>query len=306
MISTLIAAPYTAMLTNNDLMLDQVSHQAKALHDSGVSGAFVCGTTGEGASLTLDERKAVAERWCQDRPSGLSVIVHVGGTCLRDCQTLAEHAQQFGADGIAAIAPYFFKPANIEDLGQWCHAIASSAPELPFYYYHMPAMTGVNLPMEQLLTQCAPSIPNFAGIKFTHENLYDFGRCVNVSQGRYKMLFGRDEILLSALPLGADGAVGSTYNYAAPIYLKMIEAYKQGDLEQAATWQQRSRELVDLLNKYGGLATGKAIMQIIGIDCGPTRMPLKPLSLEQTQALEADLHAIHFFDAISSPITSLV
>ncbi|MAX23491.1 MAG: dihydrodipicolinate synthetase [Phycisphaeraceae bacterium] len=304
--NSLIAAPYTAMLADGDLNLELISRQAQALFASGVSGAFVCGTTGEGASLTLEERMAVAQRWCEDRPEGLSIIVHVGGTSLRDCQALAMHAQQIGADGIAAIAPYFFKPSSISQLGQWCQAVAGAAPELPFYYYHMPAMTGVDLSMEQLLTQCAPDIPNFAGIKFTHENLYDFGRCVDVSQGRYKMLFGRDEIMLSAIPLGADGAVGSTYNYAAPIYLKMIEAYNNGDLTAAAVYQQQSRQLVDLLIKYGGLATGKAIMQIIGIDCGPTRLPLSSLSTQQTKQLEADLQDIQFFDAIGSQISDQI
>lgn len=294
----LIAAPYTALDANRELNLEQIGLQADALYKAGVRGAFICGTTGEGSSMTLDERKAVAHRWCQMRPEDLKVIVHVGHACLRDAQNLARHAQQVGADAVAAVAPYYFKPASIQLLGQWCRELASAAPDLPFYYYHMPSMSGVNLNMEDLLSQEAPGIPNFAGIKFTYENLYDFGRCMEISDGKYQMLFGRDEILLSALPLGAHGAVGSTYNYAAPIYVNLIRAYHQGDMQKAAHYQQKSRQIVDILIRYGGMACGKAIMKLIGIDCGPMRLPLKSLEPQQVKQLEADLHAIDFFEAI--------
>jgi N-acetylneuraminate lyase len=298
----LIAAPYTAFDTDGELNLDQVGLQAHALNQAGVCGAFVCGTTGEGASMTLDERKVVAEQWCQQRPSDLKVIVHVGHTCLRDAQELARHAQQIGADSFAAIAPFYFKPDSIQSLGQWCRELASAAPDLPFYYYHMPSMSGVNLSMEQLLTHEAPSIPNFAGIKFTYENLYDFARCTEIADGKYQMLFGRDEILLSAIPLGAKGAVGSTYNYAAPIYLKMIHAYKHGDIQLAAQYQKKAQQIVALLIKYGGMACGKAIMKLIGIDCGPMRSPLKSLESHQVKQLEAELNDIEFFDAIGQTV----
>jgi N-acetylneuraminate lyase len=294
----LIAAPYTAMNTNGELNLDPIELQAHALYKAGVRGAFICGTTGEGASMTLDERKAVAHRWCMMRPESLKVIVHVGHTCLRDAQDLAHHAQQVGADAFAAVAPHYFKPTSIKLLGQWCRQLASAAPQLPFYYYHMPSMSGVNLSMEQLLAEEAPSIPNFAGVKFTYENLYDFGRCVECFDNKYQMLFGRDEILLSALPLGAHGAVGSTYNYAAPIYLNLIKAYQQGDMKQAAHYQQKARQVVNLLMQYGGMACGKAIMKLIDIDCGPLRLPNQTLELQQIKQLEADLHAINFFEAI--------
>jgi N-acetylneuraminate lyase len=287
----LIAAPFTAMLNNGDLNLDRVGVQAQSLHASGVRGAFICGTTGEGASLTVAERKALAAQWCADRPKGLQVIVHVGHTSLREAQELARHAQEIGADGIAAIAPYFFKPATVQSLGNWCRQLATAAPDLPFYYYHMPAMTGVNLTMEHFITQEAPSIPNFAGIKFTHENLYDFARCVDLCNSQYQMLFGRDEILLSALPLEPNGAVGSTYNFAAPMYLNMIKAYQQGDMIAAQTWQTKVRAMIDLLHRYDGLVGGKAIMKCIGIDCGPVRLPLQPLSDQRFAQLQAEVEA---------------
>ncbi|HAI14509.1 MAG TPA: dihydrodipicolinate synthetase [Phycisphaerales bacterium] len=294
----LIAAPFTAMDSNHHVQLGRIAQQAQSLVDAGVRGAFICGTTGEGSSLSCDERMAIAKCWCQCKPAGLSVIVHVGHTSLREAQTLAEHAQQIGADAIAGIAPYFFKPATVTSLGNWCRELASAAPLLPFYYYHMPAMTGVKLCMEQFIVEQANRIPTFAGIKFTHEDLYDFGRCVDAAEGRYKMLFGRDEILLSALPLQPSGAVGSTYNFAAPLYLNMIHAYEQGDIQHAQKLQRKVREMIKLLHRYDGLVGGKAIMKIMGMDCGPVRLPLEPLSDERFKALEADVHAIGLAESI--------
>ena len=113
------------------------------------------------------------------------------------------------------------------------------------------------------------------------------------------MLFGSDEILMAALSLGADGAVGSTYNYAAPLYSRLIAAYKAGDISAARKEQVRSQEMVSFLLKYGGIPTGKAMMKIIGLDCGGVRSPLKDLSKEQYDELANGLKQIGFFDYCS-------
>src|SRR5690606_14641888 len=120
---------------------------AKRLVRDGVSGSFVCGTTGESLSLTLDERKAVAEAWRRSAGDRLKVIVHVGHTCQRDAAELARHAAQIGADAVAAMGPSFFRPPGVRELVDWCAGVAAAAGDLPFYYYHIPSMTGVSLPM---------------------------------------------------------------------------------------------------------------------------------------------------------------
>ncbi len=94
----LIAAPFTPLRANGAVNLDAVAPYARWLHRHGVVGAFICGTTGEGMSLTMDERRQVAERWVATAPAGLRVIVHVGHNALADCQALAAHAQDIGAD----------------------------------------------------------------------------------------------------------------------------------------------------------------------------------------------------------------
>ena len=292
----LIAAPYTAFNPDGSLNFANIDKQAAALVASGVMGAFVCGTTGEGVSLTLAERMEVAERWQQVAGEKLRVIVHAGHACLADCRVLAAHAQKIGAAGLSCCAPFYFKPANNADLVAFSAHIAAAAPALPYYHYHIPCMTGVSLPAAGFLRAAEGRIPNLAGVKFTHENLMDFAECVRLDEGRYDVLFGRDEILVAGLSMGASGAVGSTYNFAAPIYHRLIAAFDRGDLATAQAEQARANAMIDILIRYGGLPAGKAIMRLIGLDCGPVRLPLNDLSPQQHETLRQDLEAIGFFD----------
>lgn len=286
---TLVAATYTAFHTDGSLNLRTIERQAQDLVDHGVRGAFVCGTTGEGLSLTLDERMQVAQRWQDVAGADLDVVVHVGHTALPDSQALAAHAQQIGARAIATIGPTFFQPATVSDLVDWCAELAAAAPGLPFYYYHFPAMGSPRLSMTEFLRLGATRIPTLAGIKFTDENLLEFHACLDLADERQIMLFGRDEILLSALVLGTRGAVGSTYNLIAPLYRRVIAAFEAGDLATARAEQARARAFVELLVEFGGLPAGKAIMGLRGINCGPMRLPLRALTPETRDLLRSRL-----------------
>jgi N-acetylneuraminate lyase len=295
----LIAAPYVALNGDGSIDLNKVELQAQSLIHNDVAGAFVCGTTGEGVSLSTAERMAVASRWSEVAGSALKVIVHVGHTSLPEARALAAHAQKIGAAGVSNFAPIFFKPSNIEDLSLFCAEVASAAPELPYYYYQIPSMTGVHLPAADFLRHAKDRIPNLAGIKFTFENLMDFAECTRLDDGRFDIVFGRDEMLLAGLSLGATGAIGSTYNFAAPIYHRIIKAFKEGDLETAQTEQARANAMIATFIRFGGLSAGKSIMRLIGLDCGPVRLPLRTLSSEKKKALRMELEQIGFFDFAS-------
>jgi N-acetylneuraminate lyase len=300
-LSGLIAAPFTPFRPNGELALDTIPALAALLHKNQVSGAFICGTTGEGSSLTTGERMQVAAAWRKAAPPGLKLAVHVGHLSLGDSRALARHAQEIGADVIAAIAPGFFKPATAADLVAWCGEVARAAPNLPFYYYHMPSMTGVTIPAREFLAQVNGQIPNLAGIKFTHEDLLDYSESQAFADGRYSVLFGRDEILLSGLRLKAPGAVGSTYNYAAPLFHRLMRSFAAGDTEAARLDQARAQEFIDVMNRHGGLPAGKAIMKFIGVDCGPVRLPLRSLTTAEESTLRTGLDACGFFSYASRP-----
>ena len=295
-IEGLIAAPYTPMNADGTVNLDMVGPMAEFLHRNGVRGGFICGSTGEGVSLTVEERVALTERWVADAPKGFQVIVHIGHTSIEACKTLARHSEQAGAVATGAMAPYFFRPGSVEGLVDFCAEIAA-AQELPFFFYHIPSMTHVDFPMIEFLEVAHGRIPNLAGIKFTSEDLMDFELCRAFDGGRYCMLFGRDEILLAGLALGCRGAIGSSYNFAAPLYNRIIEAFDAGDLETARALQRKSMEMIRFLAGTGSYhSAAKALMGTLGVECGPNRLPVPTFTPEQSEAVRAGLEELGFFE----------
>jgi len=291
---SLVAATHTPFSRDGTLRLDIVEQQAAHLQANGVGTVFIGGTTGESASLTLEERLQLTERWVKvTHGTSMRVVVHVGSNCLADARALAAQAQRLGATAIAALAPSYFKPATVEVLASCCAEIAAAAPETPFYYYDIPALTGVNLPMPEFLDRAATAIRSFAGVKFTNPDLIAYQRCLEKTD--LDVPWGIDECLLPALALGAKGAVGSTYNFAAPIYHRLIAAFQRGDLETAQKEQLRSVTLVKTLAARGYMGSAKAVMEMLGIEVGPARLPNGSFTPELVTALRRELEAIGFF-----------
>ncbi|MEG1563918.1 MAG: dihydrodipicolinate synthase family protein [Bacteroides sp.] len=292
----LIAATFTPMDAAGNVYLAAIQKYADQMATSGMTGVFVCGTTGESQSLTTQERKMVLTEWIKSANKRFKVIAHVGSNSQVEAMELARHAQEAGADAIGAMAPCFFKPASVKDLVAFFAPIARSAEELPFYYYNMPSMTGVSLSVPEFLVEGKKVIPNLVGTKFTHNNLMEMGECLNLNHGEFEVLHGYDEILLAGLAFGAVAGVGSTYNYLPAVYLGILEAVKKGDMVKARQLQMKSIEIVEIIIKYGGgVRGGKAIMNLIGIDCGECRLPITPFSEAEYQMLKEDLTKMGFF-----------
>lgn len=292
----LISAPFTPMYANGKLNIDAIPNYYAFLKNNKVTGAFICGSTGEGVSMSMSEKKAVTEAWadCTKDDDDFKVMLFLGGTSVTDCKELALYAKEVGVYAISFTSPFYFKPANASVLAEICAEVASVVPDMPFYYYHIPVLTGVNISMYDLLQAVDGKIKNFAGIKYTHEDFMDFQTCINYQNGKYDMLWGRDENLLSALVLGTKGGVGSTFNYAAPLYYDLIDAFNKRDLKKAQDLQQKSIDMIRLLGKYGGIATGKAYMKLVGMDCGEFRLPVKNMGDSQFELFKKDVAALNF------------
>jgi N-acetylneuraminate lyase len=284
------------MKKDGSLNADLIPSYYQFLKKNKVTGAFICGSTGEGVSMTSEEKKSVIKAWA-DATKGdndFKVMALVGGTSIEDCKDIALFAKAEGLYAVSFTAPFYFKPANVQMLAECCKEIADAVPEIPFYYYHIPVLNGVGFSMIDLLKNVAGKIPNFAGIKYTHEDFMDFLSCLHFQNGQYDMLWGRDENMLSALAVGSKGAVGSTFNYAAPLYYDLIDAFNNNDLKKAQSLQQQSIDMISLLGKYGGIATGKAFMKLVGIDCGGFRLPVKNMSAEQFDSFKKEVEQINF------------
>ncbi|MBX3111051.1 MAG: dihydrodipicolinate synthase family protein [Fimbriimonadaceae bacterium] len=294
----LVAATHTPFDAHGELNLDAVDAQAAHLAKNGVTTVFIGGSTGESHSLSLDERLAMTEKWttiaCEH---GLGVVVHVGSNCLRDACALAAHAASRGVAAVSALAPMYFKPKSLDVLVDCCAEVARSAPQVPFYFYDIPALTGVNFSMPEFLARAPEKIPNLAGIKFTNPDLMAYQNCLRTP---FDIPWGVDEYMLGALALGAKGAVGSSFNFAAPVYHRLVSAFEAGDMGTARQEQLKSVRLVELLASYGYMAAAKATMGFLGVDVGAPRLPNAGLTADSVARLKSDLDALGFFDWVAT------
>lgn len=297
-IKGLIVAPFTPFDKKGELDLGPVADYAAMLQKNGLKGVFINGSSGEGYMLTVDERLKLAEKWMSVASEGFKVIVHVGATCIKDSFHMAQHAQEIGAFGIGAMASPFPKAGRVEELVKYCEEIACGAPNLPFYFYHIPALNGVFLPMLPFLQEAEGRIPNLAGIKYTYESLYEYNQCMLYENGKFDMLHGQDETILSALVMGgAQGGISGTGSYIGRSLVGVIDAYNRGNMEEAVAHQNYAQEVINVIARYrGNIVAGKRIMKLIGLDLGINRTPFRNISDQEEAAIKNELEAIGFFD----------
>ncbi len=297
-IEGLIAATFASFNPDGSLNLSAIPGLVEKMIRDGLTGVFICGTNGEGPNLTLEERMAVAEAYVKAAGKRILVLVHVGHPAIAESARLARHAAQIGADAISSVAAFYFKPSSLNNLVDSIGAIAGAAPGLPFYYYHIPHLTGVAMDMVEFLRLSETRIPNLAGIKYTATTVHEYQACLNYKNGRYDILFGLDEMLLSALAVGAKGAIGSTYTYAAPVYLRIMKLFSAAQQADAALLHFSMVEMVRCLVRYAPIAAQRAIMKMEGFDLGPSRLPLVNLSESEAAALQASLENVGFFELL--------
>ena len=289
----LVAAAHTAFNEDGSVNYAAIPRQAEMLVKQKVTGVYVSGTTGEGVHCSAEERMRVFDEWTKAAKGRLFLIAHVGALALPDAQALARHAQEIGMDATSIVPPCFFRPGSIQGLIDYLNEALKFARELPFYYYHT-SMSGVNFDMEAFLEAADGRIPNLAGIKFNYPDLYMYQRCLRACGGRYDITWGIDEWFAGAAALGAKSAIGSTYNYSAGLYYKIWDAVRRGDLKTSERYMKKVCDIVDILVEFGGVAAGKAMCAVHGVDLGTVRAPLKALTREQKAAIVARLKKIGY------------
>lgn len=295
----LIDAPFTPFKADGEVNYDVIPAYASLLARNGLTGVFINGSSGEGYLLTETERMQLAEAWMKAVPQGFKVIVHVGSSCVKSSRKMAAHAQEIGAWGIGSMATPFPKIGRIEELVEYCEEVAAGAPRLPFYYYHIPAFNGAFLSMYDFIKAIDESgrIPNFAGIKYTFESLYEYNRCRRYKEGMYDMLHGQDETILPCMAMGgAQGGICGTSNYNGRCLKGIQDAWYAGDIDKARTFQNYAQDVIDIICHFrGNIVGGKRIMKLIGLDLGKNRTPFQNMTDEEEIQLKKELEAINFF-----------
>lgn len=302
-ITGMMVAVYTPMKPGGmSLDLDIVPSYASFLKAKNITNIMPAGSNGESLSLTVPERKALAEAWAKAAaPLGLNVYMHVGSESVVDAADLAAHsAATDGIKGILAMTPVYFKPTT-ETLLDFLAHIAAAAPTLPFWFYHFPDDTGVMPGGAHDFLELADSthkIPTLMGIKYTDYNMMDFMLCTQVANGKYNMLYGRDEQAITAFLLGADAAVSSTIAYS-PTLRNAVELWSQGKQAEAKAQQELNAKLCSFFGAYESEAYNvqKSLMGLVGMPVGSSRLPKRDLTADMATALKAKLTALNLLDA---------
>ncbi len=292
----LIAATYTPLDGQGNLDTTIIPPMVDHLLQSGIAGLYVCGSTGEGISLTSDERKAVAQAFVEAARGRVPVIVQVGHNSLAEARQLAAHAKQIGADVVSATCPSYFKITDVGTLIDCMAQIAGAAADLPFYYYHIPALTGSTIDIVEFLQRGSDRIPNLAGLKYTDTQLHEFQECLELDDGRFDVVWGCDEMLLGAVATGARAAIGSTYNIAAPLYSQVIDALQQNNLIEARRLQSLAVTMIRTLKQFPFHAAMKAVLAMNGFKVGGCRLPQGRLTDTEVTELKNELQSIGFFE----------
>lgn len=258
-----------------------------------IGGFYVCGSTGEGIYMSVDERKSVAETVIDQVAGRVPVIIHVGTMVARDAVLLSRHAQDAGADAIASIIPPQF--GSVASIVDYYSGLSNAAPEIPLLSYIFGGPADAVALMRALMP-----IPTVAGSKYTGPNMHEFRMILELEKeykGPYEwtVFSGMDEECFFASLFGAHGCIGSTLNYIPSTYRAIQEARAAGDLARGTELQLRANEITQILFQFGFMgAMKKEVMARLGFDCGQPRIPSRPFDASQRDAFHKALDAACF------------
>lgn len=251
------------------------------VYRAGVQGVYVCGQTGEGLQLSIEERQGATECAVRCSPPHAKVIVHVGALTSGDAAQLAKHAARAGAHCISSLPP--LGSYSFEEIRSYYEAI-SEASNLPVLIYYFPSLCEAIRTTEQVLELCA--IPKVIGLKFTDS---DFFRLWAIRESGAVVLNGSDEMLISGLIMGANGGIGSTYNLLAGSYVQLHRHALDGEWEEARRIQGKINEVIQVLLRYPIQPVIKKVLQWTGIDCGNCIPPRRELTPSEQEDLRVSL-----------------
>jgi N-acetylneuraminate lyase len=299
----LLASPYSPYLndelrTINPSVIQKYAEHAKKF---GVNTIWTVGGMGQFSYLTIAERKTLFAEWVKTgHQQGIFMIAHIGASSQGDAIELTKHALAVGADALAAVPPYYASPNNWEDMIDWFKPVLAHAPNLPFYYYHIPGSTHVNLRIIDFLKASQGGrFPQLRGVKFVSDDWDDWTQCVRQFNKTYHLLWANEPKIRSFPIGGLKGAIIAETFYT-PSYMRMKRLYDRGDLTGAQAEQDWKSRMESVMNRFPDAK--RALMKALaGIEMGPPRIPDKPINQQQYNQLITDLTAAGFFNQTLPP-----
>lgn len=278
---------FTALLTpfdsNNKINEKELEKLVKFNLDKGVKGFYVGGSTAEAFLLSTDERKQIMDVVKSAAPDA-TLIAHIGSINEGEATELALHAKKLSYDVISSVAPFYYK-FTFEEIKNYYFRLADAA-ELPMLVYHFPAFSGVNMGINEMGQFLKDD--RFLGIKYTSNDFFTMEQCK--SNFPEKIVYnGFDEMFLAGLSMGADGGVGSTYNFMADKFVKIKKLFEENKLAEAQEVQKQANHIITVLCKIGVMQAEKEVLNQLGFNFGVCRHPFGEPTSEQKELIAKEI-----------------
>ncbi len=278
---------FTALLTpfdeNNKINAKELERLIKFNLGMGVKGFYVCGSTGEAFLLSTDERKYVMDIVKDTAPES-TLIAHIGSVNEAEATELGKHANKLSYDLVSSVAPYYYN-FSFNEIKNYYYRLAD-ASALQMLVYHIPAFSGVKMGISEMSQFLSDD--RFAGIKYTSNDFFTMEQCKTAFPD--KIIYnGYDEMCLAGLSMGADGAIGSTYNFMADKFVNIYNLMQEGKIAEAQVIQKEANKLIAVLIKNGVMQSEKEILNLLGYNMGICRKPFGELTAEQKDSIKKEL-----------------
>ena len=244
---------------------------------TGCHGLWVCGGTGEGVSLSSDERCRMAELSVEAADGRIPIVFHVGAPTTADAVAAARRAHDTGVDAICSVPPYFYGKSD-DEIVDYYRALGD-ATDRPQFLYNLPMAAGVDVGITQL-EKIIDAVPTVIGLKES-SGVLDQAAAVKRRWPHLTVFIGRGEMTLSALVADLDGSICASLSMAPRRFVEVYEAFEAGDLDAAMAAQRRGADCKRIYERFPVVGSTKHINQLqIGLECGQGRPPLAQITPE--------------------------
>ena len=278
-------------LNNDETVNPKVLGQLiEYLINGNADGFYIAGATGEGLALRPSERRILAEESIRIVNHRKPCIIQIASTDFNEAIALAKHAEACGADAVSATPPLFFK-YDEDDVYNYYKAIANSV-HIPVMVYYNPA---AGFPMNAKFAARTFEVDNITAIKWTSSDFYQMMELKQLTHGEMDIINGPDEMLLMGLNAGADGGIGTTYNFMLDIIRGIYDSFIANDMENAQREQIRANRIITALLKYPVIPAAKVVLEDMGFAVGNPTFPMKRYSDEEKKVIAAEIRKAREF-----------
>ena len=243
---------------------------------------IICGTTGESATMTEEEHAATTRFAIERVNHRIPVIAGTGSNCTRTAIDMSKEASEYGADGLLLVTPYYNKATQNGLIGHFS-AVAKEVTA-PIIMYSVASRTGCNIE-PATAAKLVKEVDNIVGIKEASGNISQVAKIMNLTDGNIDVYSGNDDQIVPVLSLGGKGVISVLSNVAPDEAHDICEKYFNGDVKGSAALQLKALPLIEQLFCEVNPIPVKKAMQLMGVDCGPLRMPLTEISPEHEKNL---------------------